>query len=226
MVSFLTRLRPGIRGQLLIAPAILLVLMAVLGFTSYSQLSHAAKVTKDAKKETDIVEVLRGSNSRMFEGERFEFLALRATDAKDVADQRDEAIRVNKEAVDGFSQLAHEAHTAKLRAEALDHSALLAKIGRQRAQLFAIAAHTVGQPLPAAGEKLLSAIQDEIEQADEANDSMVDAEQQVVDGLSKTAAAGEAGGERLVLIMLLVSLLVAIGVSMLVASRTVRAARR
>src|SRR5690242_10706460 len=151
MVSSLTRLRPGIRGQLLIAPAVLFVLMAILGFASYSQLSNAAKVAAESKQETNTVEVLRDSNSRMFEGERFQFAALRASSAKDFADQRGEATDVNKEAVDGFTELAREARTAKLRAAAGTHAALLAKIGRERAQLFAIAKDSVGQPLPASG---------------------------------------------------------------------------
>jgi methyl-accepting chemotaxis protein len=226
MVSSLSRLRPGIRGQLLIAPVVLLVLMAVQGFASYAQLSDAAKVAAQSKQETDTVEVMRDSNSRMFEAERFQFLALRADSAKDFADQRGEATDVMKEAVDGFNQLARQARTPKLRAEARAHAALLAKMARRRARLFAIAAPAVGQPLPAAAEKLLAGIEDEVEQADEANDAMVTDEQKIVDGLSHDAAAGAADGKRLVLILLLVSLGLALGVSMLVASRMVRAARR
>jgi methyl-accepting chemotaxis protein len=226
MVSSLTRLRPGIRGQLLIAPVVLLVLMAILGFASYSALAGAAHLAAVSKHELNTVEVMRDSNSRMFEGERFQYLALRATSAKDFDDQRGEATDVNKEAIDGFEQLAREARTPELRAEARSHSALLGKIGRQRAQLFAIAAQAVGQPLSPGGEKLRAAIEDEIEQADEANDAMVEAEQKVVDGLEHAAAAREASGKRLVLILLLVSLVLALAVSMLVASRMVRAARR
>jgi methyl-accepting chemotaxis protein len=226
MVSFLARLRPGIRGQLLIAPAVLLVLMGVLGFASYSQLSRAAKIAGQSEQETNTVEVLRDSNSRMFEGERFQYLALRADSAKDFADQRGEATDVDKETVDGFEQLARVVRTPKLRAEARAHAALLAKVGRQRAQLLAIAAHAVGQPLPAAGEKLASAIEDEIEQADEANDGMVTDEQKVVNGLSHDAAAAAATGKRMMLILVLIALVLAVGVSMLVASRLVRAARR
>jgi methyl-accepting chemotaxis protein len=226
MVSSLTRLRPGIRGQLLIAPVVLLVLMAILGFASYNALAGAAHLAAVSKHELNTVEVMRDSNSRMFEGERFQYLALRATSAKDFDDQRGEATDVNKEAIDGFDQLARAARTAELRAEARSHSALLAKIGRQRAQLLAIAAQAVGRPLSPGGEKLRAAIEDEIEQADEANDAMVEAEQKVVDGLEHAAAAREESGKRLVLILLLVSLVLALGVSMLVASRMVRAARR
>src|SRR6266513_352521 len=101
MVSSLTRLRPGIRGQLLIAPAVLLVLMAILGFASYRALAGAAHLAAQSKQELTTVEVMRDSNSRMFEGERFQYLALRATSAKDFADQRGEAVHVNKESVDG-----------------------------------------------------------------------------------------------------------------------------
>src|SRR5919205_148309 len=94
MVSSLTRLRPGIRGQLLIAPAVLLVLMAVLGFASHRELSKAADLAAQSKQETETVEVLRDSNSRMFEGERFQYLALRALSAKDFKDQLAEATDV------------------------------------------------------------------------------------------------------------------------------------
>jgi methyl-accepting chemotaxis protein len=226
MVFSSTRLRPGIRGQLLIAPAVLLVLMAVLGFTSYHQLANAAKLAATSKHETGTVENLRDSNSRMFEGERFQYLALRATDAKEFADQRGEATDVGQEAIDGFRQLAREARTPALRAEAAKHAALVEKIATQRAELLKLAAPAVGHPLPAAAERLLSSIEDEIEQADEDNDGMVTKEQKIVDGLSKAAADGAASGKRLVLILLFVSLLLALGVSMLVASRLVAAARR
>jgi hypothetical protein len=226
MVSSLARLRPGIRGQLLVAPGVLLVLMGVLGFTSYHQLSNAAKLAAQSKQETEIVEVLRDSNSRMFEGERFQFLALRATSAKDFADQRGEATDVSKESIDGFNQLARTARTPQLRAAAREHAALLTAVAQQRAQLLEIAAGAIGQPLPAAGEKLVESIEGKIEQADEANDAMVSNEQKIVDGLSHQAAASAASGKRLVLILLGVSLLLAIVVSMLVGSRLVAAARR
>jgi methyl-accepting chemotaxis protein len=226
MVFSSSRLRPGIRGQLLVAPAVLLVLMGILGFAGYRQLSRAAGLAEQSKQETVTVENLRDSNSRMFEGERFQYLALRATSAEDFADQRGEATDVAKEAIDGFAQLAKVARTPKLRAAARPHTALMTEVANERARLFGVAAQNVGRPLPAAGERLVASIEGKIEQADEANDGMVEAEQKIVDGLSHDAAASAASGKRLVLVLLLVSLLLAVGVSMLVASRLVAAARR
>ena len=52
--------------------------MAILGLAGYrGQASHAAHAQHSAA-ETTAVEILRDSNSRMFEGDRFLSLALRA----------------------------------------------------------------------------------------------------------------------------------------------------
>ena len=74
--------RIGIRGQLLVAPAIVLVLTAIIGITSYRQLDETADNAKGAAAETTAVEILRDSNSRQFEGDRFQNLALTATSGR------------------------------------------------------------------------------------------------------------------------------------------------
>src|SRR3954462_15302875 len=109
MSSLIARL--GIRGQLLIAPAIVLVLTAILGVTSYRQLDADAVKADLAAKETTAVEVLRDSNSRQFEGDRFQHLALRAPDAKEFAANREEAAGIMQEAADGFLAFAKAART-------------------------------------------------------------------------------------------------------------------
>src|SRR6185437_1445209 len=139
--------RLGIRGQLLIAPAAVLILMGVLGIVGYRGLADAAQQAKVSAAETNAVEILRDSNSRMFEGDRAMSLALRATDPKDFKDSRSEDANVMKESYDGFKQFAQDARTPALRREALAQAALVAKVERSRQRVFALAAGSVGKPL-------------------------------------------------------------------------------
>src|SRR3954454_8719356 len=130
--------RLGIRGQLLVAPAVVLILMAALGLAGYRGLGAAADTAKASAAETTAVEVLRDSNSRQFEGHRFQALALQADDRKDFGEMRDEDADVMKESVDGFSEFAKDARTPELRGEALAQAALVAKIEGTRTKLFAL----------------------------------------------------------------------------------------
>jgi hypothetical protein len=132
--------RLGIRGQLLIAPAVVLVLMAVNGVFSYRGQANLADHAKLSANETTAVEMLRDSNSRMFEGDRFLSLALRATTPKDFKDQVAEQADVTDESVTGFRQFAGRARTPALRRAALAQAALVAKIGQEREQVFKLAA--------------------------------------------------------------------------------------
>src|SRR5690349_24404718 len=125
MPALLSRL--GIRGQLLIAPAVVLVLMAVLGFAGYRGQSNLADHAKRSAAETSVVEILRDSNSRMFEGDRFLSLSLRATTPKDFKANVAEQADVTDESVTGFRQFAKEARTPALRRAALAQAALVAK---------------------------------------------------------------------------------------------------
>src|SRR4051794_16852198 len=107
MPALSTRL--GIRGQLLVAPAVVLVLTAVLGLTSIRQLAASADMAKRQAAETAAVQILRDSNSRQFEGDRFQHLALAAADQKEFDANRGEAADVMKESVDGFKAFAADA---------------------------------------------------------------------------------------------------------------------
>jgi hypothetical protein len=101
--------RLGIRGQLLVAPAAVLILTAIIGITSYRQLDDAAGVAKLGAAETTAVEILRDSNSRQFEGDRFQHLALASDNQKDFDDNRAEAADVMEESADGFDEFAKNA---------------------------------------------------------------------------------------------------------------------
>ncbi len=221
MTSPLSRL--GIRGQLLVAPAVVLILMTVLGIAGYRGLSAAADTAKASAAETTAVEILRDSNSRQFEGHRFQALALQADNAKDFSEMRDEDAGVMKESIDGFRKFAQVARTAELRREALAQAALIATIEDKRAKLFALV--TPGSPLPAAAQPLMDSIEATIEAADEANDKLVEGEQGITVGLARDAQASVAHNERLLVILLGLAVLLGIGVSLLMARPLVRAAR-
>src|ERR1700754_69611 len=108
--------RLGIRAQLLVAPAVVLVLTAILGVTSFRQLRASAEMAKQSAAETTAVEILRDSNSRQFEGDRFQNLALQSPTQKEFDDNRAEAADVMKESADGFGEFARDARTPALRA--------------------------------------------------------------------------------------------------------------
>src|SRR3954453_6817279 len=111
--------RLGIRGQLLVAPAVVLILMAVLGLAGYRGLSAAADTARASATETTAVEVLRDSNSRQFEGHRFQALALRATTRKEFKEMVAEDARGMKESADGFREFSGEARTPQMRRDAV-----------------------------------------------------------------------------------------------------------
>jgi methyl-accepting chemotaxis protein len=223
MPALLSRL--GIRGQLLIAPAVVLGLMALNGLFSYQGQASLADHAKRSADETTAVEILRDSNSRMFEGDRFVSLALRATTPKDFKDQVSEQADVTDESVTGFRQFASRARTPALRRAALAQAALVAKIGQERQQVFSLAAKAVGKPLPAAAAKALAKVEADTETADGNNDKLVGGEQKVTDQIAHEAQATARSGERRIELMLALAVLLAVGVSLLVARPLVRAAR-
>jgi methyl-accepting chemotaxis protein len=222
MPVLLTRL--GIRGQLLIAPAAVLVLTAVLGVISIRQLGASADMASRQAAETAAVEILRDSNSRQFEGDRFQHLALRATDQKEFDADREEAADVMKESADGFTQFAADARTPSLRKQALAQADLVTRIQTERERALALV--QVGRPLPAQAQKIIEGVEALIEQADEANDALVTAEQKVTDGIAADAAATAAHGKRLVIVMLALAALLGALVSFAMARPLVGAARR
>src|SRR3954463_9541503 len=170
MLALLARL--AIRGQLLIAPALVLTVTAVLGVISYRELDAAAQMAKVSAAETTAVEILRDSNSRQFEGDRFQNLALASDNKKDFDENRAEAARVMKESADGFDGFAKTARTPQLRDEATAQAALMSKIQAEREQALEIASASIGKPLPAAAAKRIDTVEALIEHADESNDAM------------------------------------------------------
>ena len=222
MSSFISRL--GIRGQLLVAPAVVLILTAVLGVTSFRQLSAAADMAKQSAAETIAVEVLRDSNSRQFEGDRFQHLALRSSDKQEFDENVAEATDVMKEAADGFDQFAAQARTPALHKKAADQAALTRRIQSERERALKLV--KVGQPLSPQAEHIIAGVEALIEQADELNDALVTDEQKVTDRIAADAAATAARGKRLVVIVLALAFLLAALVSLLMARPLVRASRR
>ncbi len=218
--------RLGIRGQLLIAPAAVLILTAILGITSYRQLDNAAGTAKLGSAETTAVEILRDSNSRQFEGDRFQNLALASDNKKDFEDNRAEAADVMKESADGFDEFAKTARTPELRTEAIAQAELMRKIQDEREQALEIASKNLGKPLPEAAAKHIDTVEQLIEQADESNDKMVEGEQKVTGQLAASAQDGASHSKRLVVILLILAALLGIGVSFAMARPLVRAARR
>jgi methyl-accepting chemotaxis protein len=223
MPSLVSRL--GIRGQLLIAPAAVLVLMGVLGLVGYRGLADAADQARVSAAETTVVENLRDSNSRTFEGDRFLSLGLRATSAKDFKDMRAQDVDVMKESFDGFTQFAQHARTPALRRQAAAQAALIAKIERGRQHVFDLAAGSIGKPLSPAVAKAVDAAEADTETADENNDKLVEGEQAVTDKIARDSQATASNGQRLVMLLLGLALLIAVAVSLLMARPLVRAAR-
>ena len=212
MFALISRL--GIRGQLLVAPAIILILMTVLGLAGRRALQDAADTARDSAAETKAVEVLRDSNTEMFEGHRFQALALAAAERKEFDEMVDEDADVMQESIDGFKAFARVARTPDLRRQALAQAALVGKIEADRAQLFALA--TPGRSLPAAAEPLVDAIEADIEASDASNDKLVEAEEVVTDAIAADAQASARSAERLIALLLGLAVLLGVGVSLLI----------
>jgi methyl-accepting chemotaxis protein len=218
--------RLGIRGQLLIAPAAVLILTAILGIASYRQLDTTAGAAKLGAAETSAVEILRDSNSRQFEGDRFQHLALASDTKKEFDDNRAEAADVMKESWEGFEAFATTARTPQLREEALAQAALMKQIQAEREQALEIASEHIGKPLPEEAAKHIDSVEELIEQADESNDAMVDNEQKVTEQLAAKAQDGASHGKRLVAILLALAALLAVFASWAMARPLQRAASR
>src|SRR3954447_3920126 len=96
----------GIRAKVLVAPALILVLTAALGLASLSALSGAADRSAASERAAAAIETLRDSNSRQFESDRLQYLALRATTPKGAHDAAAESLLVLKESADGYRAFA------------------------------------------------------------------------------------------------------------------------
>jgi len=222
-VSRLTRLtaRGGLRAKILAAPVVALVLMAVMGAVTIAKLTDAAALSKSMAQRTDEVEVLRDSNSVQFESDRQMYIALHASDPKDRADAIGEAQDAIEEATDGYREFAGTALTPKLAAMGREHVALMGAIKAAHAPV--IAALKAGKPV---SEGLLAAVEEKVDAADEANDTLVTAEQKVVDGIAHDIEAASASAKRLVIALLVFALLAASAIAFFVVRGIMRALRQ
>ena len=224
-MSTIARLRPGLRVKLLAAPALLFVLIGVLGLAARSQLHHTAALTERAQQATEEVEILRDSNSRQFEGDRFQWLAIHAESADEAKDARAEALDVLQESVDGYANFLKETQDPRLRTAALAQLKRMREVRAQRKSLLeAIAA---GQPVTApASQRVIGQIEETVDTADEANDALVTAEQKLVDRIGANVQRSKASGERLILVLLIAALLAGALLTALVARSIMRALRQ
>jgi methyl-accepting chemotaxis protein len=223
-MSIFSRVRVGLRVKLLAAPAILFALMLVLGLAARAQLHHTAALTDRAQQATQEVEILRDSNSRQFEGDRFQWLAIHANDAKEAKDARGEALDVLQESIDGYEQFVRVTPDPKLRTAALAQLKRMRDVRAQRKAL--LAAIAAGTPFAAASiQDQIAAIEETVDAADETNDAIVTAEQKLVDGISAEVASSKAHGERLILILLIAALLAGALLTFVAARSIMRALR-
>ena len=218
--------RLSLRAQLLIPPGLVLVLMLVLAFTAVKALNRSAQTAQTFAEEVTLVETLRDSNSRGFESDRWQHLALRATNAKEFKESQAEALFVMDEAIQGFQQFSHKARTPVLRAEAAAQVELLKTIRAERAEALTLAKATVGRPVNRATTALVNRLEGRIEGVDVLNDKIVTSEQKITGGLAAEAAADTRHGRRLVIALLAAAILLGAGITFLLARRLLRNARQ
>jgi methyl-accepting chemotaxis protein len=212
----------GIRAKVLVAPALILVLTAALGLASLSALSGAADRSAASERAAAAIETLRDSNSRQFESDRLQYLALRASSTKAERAAAAESLAVLKESLDGYRAFAARS-TGAARAGALRQAAVIGTIAADRRRVLAWRGSVAaGTPIPASVTRLIDALEARVDSADELNDTLVTAQSKLDVGLVKDARAAERNGRRLVLVLLLVALTGGLVVALLVA----RAIRR
>jgi methyl-accepting chemotaxis protein len=203
-----------------------LVLMLVLGISAIRSLQQGASTARASRAEVVLVELLRDANSRQFESDRWQHMALRATDADGFKESQAEAVDVMQESVDGFRTFSKQARTPALRRDAVAQTHRLEVVQKERVHLLEFAAPLVGQPTPPRIVALVDQLEDRIEAIDVANDKMVTGEQHVTDGLADAASAEARSGTRRVIILLALATLLGAGISLLIARRLVRNARQ
>jgi methyl-accepting chemotaxis protein len=216
----------SLRAQLFIPPGLVLVLMLVLALTAVKALNRSAQTAQKFAEEVTLVETLRDSNSRGFESDRWQHLALRATNAKDFKASQAEALFVMDEAIQGFQQFADKARTPALRAEATTQVELLNTIRAERAEALTLAKATVGKAVDPAATALIDRLEGRIEGVDVLNDKIVTNEQKITDGLAAEAKTDTRNGRRLVIALLAAAILLGAGISFLLARRLLRNARQ
>src|SRR4051812_33744207 len=222
-MSALTRLaaRGGLRFKILAAPVVALLLMAVMGAVTVAKLNNATALSKSMAERTSEVETLRDSNSRQFESDRQMYRAVHAADAEERTDALAEANDTLQEAIDGYTEFSTTATTPKLAAMARGQAAIMLKIRSERTPV--IDALKTGRSVT---DDQLAEVEDEVDAADEANDTLVTAEQKVVDGIARETEAAAASAKRLVLALLVFALFAASLIAFFVVRGIMRGVRQ
>jgi methyl-accepting chemotaxis protein len=213
--------RGGLRAKLLAAPVVALVLMAAMGAVSAEKLSSVASQSRSMAVRTNEVEILRDSNSRQFESDRHMYLALHATDPKKVAAVTEASLVVLQEAADGYREFSRSALTPRLRAMGIAQADMMVRIEDARVPI--LDAIKAGRPVT---PERLDALESKVDAADEANDTLVTAEQKVVDGLAAQSAAAASDAKRLVLALLALALVAAAAIAYFVVRGVMRGVRQ
>src|SRR5689334_7217175 len=115
-----------------------MLFMAVLGAVALHELAIAADLSTRARAATAAVELLRDANSRNFEADRFQHLALHAHDRGETQHMKKAAAAAKHtlgEAKGAYAEWAHTGTTAAERAEGVKQTDLLAKVGSRRNEI-------------------------------------------------------------------------------------------
>src|SRR4051812_22440104 len=195
--------------------------MAAMGVVTATKLTTAARLSKSMAARTSEVENLRDSNSRQFESDRAMYRALHATDPKERADAIGESLDTLGESIDGYRQFSRTATTPQLRALGRKQAAMMLQEKARRGRV--LDALRAGRTV---GNTELAGAEDQVDTADEANDVLVTAEQKVVDGIDRDAAATALSAKRTVIVFVVLALLLAAGIAALVVRGVMRGVRQ
>ncbi|MEA2384506.1 MAG: methyl-accepting chemotaxis protein, partial [Solirubrobacteraceae bacterium] len=213
--------RGGLRAKILAAPVVALALMAAMGAVTVAKLNSTASLAGSMADRTSEVEILRDSNSRQFESDRRMYIALNATDAKVRAAEIKEALFTLKEAHDGYATFTRSAVTPQLRSLGANQVRLMDGVRAARVPVL----RTIAAGGTVSGARL-AAVEQRVDAADGANDTLVAAEQKVVDSIDARTAATVAAAKRLVIVLLLLALIAASAIAFFVVRAIMRGVRQ
>ena len=212
----------GIRAKLLAPPAVLLIFMAVLGAIALHELRIAADLSVRSRAATAAVELLRDANSRQFESDRFQHLAMHAHEPGEQRDAIDEATGVLAESAASYARWSKNGPTAEARAQGARQVELLRGVGAGRRKILEWAAANPGLPITDAIDKVLDRTEGRVDASDELNDAMVTAQRKVNERLAKDAKASESRGRTLMISLLLLGTVVGIALALVMARSVTR----
>jgi nitrogen fixation/metabolism regulation signal transduction histidine kinase len=196
--------------------------MAILGGVALHELGVAADLSTRARAATAAVELLRDANSRNFESDRFQHLALHSHDAAGVKENTAEAMTVLTEASGAYADWSHKGTTALERSEAVKQVQVIAKIRVGRERILRWAAANPGVPVTHAIDKAIDRTEALVDSSDELNDTMVTAQQRSNDQLAKDAQASESRSRKLILALLLAGVFAGIAIALAMARSVTR----